>query len=109
MPRVIVAQAPIPTPEEIEAEVLANVKGQPLGEGTVADLALPDDFLRRVADRVVRASFEERYRIVVEAEAPRAPGLAARPSVVVFLSGAGLLAAALIWVLLARRRGSGAA
>jgi hypothetical protein len=51
----------------IEDEVLGNIRRQPLGrqEGTVADLGLPLEFLRRVADRVIQASFRERWRVVV--------------------------------------------
>lgn len=49
----------------IEDEVLGNVKNQALGRGSVDDLALPDEFLKRVSDRVIRESFEARYRIVV--------------------------------------------
>lgn len=49
----------------IEDEVLGNLKSQPIGPATLDDLALPEEFLKRVGDRVIRASFEERYRIVV--------------------------------------------
>lgn len=54
----------------IEDEVLGNLRRGPLGppespNGTVADLGLPLEFLRRVADRVIQASFRERHRIVV--------------------------------------------
>jgi len=49
----------------VENEVLANIQAQPLGTTTVQALALPLPFLRRVADRVIRASYEERYRMVV--------------------------------------------
>lgn len=50
----------------IEEEVLSNLRNQPIGEHqTVADLQLPDPFLRVVADRVIRSSFEQRYRMVV--------------------------------------------
>lgn len=49
----------------IEDEVLGNLRSQPIGPATLDDLALPEDFLKRVGDRVIRASFEERYRIVV--------------------------------------------
>jgi hypothetical protein len=49
----------------IEDEVLTNVKSQPLGAGTVGDLGAPDGFLRLVGDRIIRSSFEERYRVVV--------------------------------------------
>jgi len=92
-------------------EVLENIRNQPLGDGTVADLALPEDFLKRVADRIVRSSFEERYRIVVEdtkEHVPETPGLAAGGGLVALLA----LVVALIavaWVLMARLKGRGAA
>jgi hypothetical protein len=46
--------------------VIANIKGQKLGPATVADLALPDSFVRRVAGRTLQAWFGERFRIVVD-------------------------------------------
>jgi len=66
-------QEPIPPPVEpaaesktsVEDEVLSNIKNQPLGAGTVADLGLPDEYLKRVADRIIRSTFEERFRVVV--------------------------------------------
>jgi len=65
----------------VEDEVLANLRRQPLGRaeaGTVADLNLPLEFLRRVADRVIQSSFRERHRIVVGnvAREHAAPGAA---------------------------------
>lgn len=59
--------------------MLANIRAQPLGPATVGDLALPDDFLRRFADRVVRASFESNLRLVVSDADPKsvAPGVEA--------------------------------
>lgn len=74
----------------VEDEVLANLRRQPLGTakapaGTVADLNLPLEFLRRVADRVIQASFRERHRIVVggpgvvEHRPPMAPVAAGAP------------------------------
>lgn len=57
---------PAQTPKiPIETEVLGNVKAQPIGTATLDDLALPDEYLKRVSDRVIRSSFESRYRIVV--------------------------------------------
>lgn len=49
----------------IEDEVLENLRGQELGPATVRDLKLPEPFLRRVADRVIRTTFRERYRVVI--------------------------------------------
>lgn len=48
----------------IQAEVLENLRAQPIGGHTVADLSLPDAFLRRVADRITRDSFQEHFRVV---------------------------------------------
>ena len=70
------AAAP-PTPPQrtisIEDEVLSNVKAQPVGPVTVAELAYPDEYLRRVSDRIVRSSFESRYRVVVPDPKPQSP------------------------------------
>lgn len=50
----------------IEDEVLGNVLAQPAGAAaTVADLAYSEAYLRRVSDRVVRATFEMRWRRVL--------------------------------------------
>jgi hypothetical protein len=97
-----------PTPAEIEMEVQQNVLGQKLGDGTVADLALPEDFLRRVADRIVRSSYEERYRTVVEdAPPPKTGGLGVPgPWIALFAATVALLAVA--WASKARRKGTGA-
>lgn len=48
----------------VEAEVRGNVLAQPFGAGTVADLNLPEDLVRRIADRAIIASFNERFRAV---------------------------------------------
>lgn len=60
-------------PSKLE-EVMANVRAQPLGSGTVDDLALPEDLLRRLSDRILRRSFEDHFRIVVAASAPGTGG-----------------------------------
>lgn len=92
----------VPTPAQLEQEVFENVQHQPLGEGTVEDLGLPAEFVHRVADRIVRASYEERYRIVVrDAESPVAPG-SRKPWLAI--SVAALAAACLAWIVIARRR-----
>ncbi len=56
----------------VEREVRGNVLGQAFGVGTVADLNLPEEFIRRCADRVIVSSFNERHRIVVGDAPPRA-------------------------------------
>ncbi len=53
------------TPSALEAEVVANIKERAIGTAKVADLDLPDEYLHRVAGRILRASFEENFRVVV--------------------------------------------
>lgn len=65
---------------EVEREVMENIRRQPLGRGTVDDLNLPDEFLRRSADRIIRQTYEDRYRAVLPDEttiAKSPPGEAA--------------------------------
>ncbi len=67
-----------PTPAlDFEAQVRANILAQPLCAtaelGTVADLDLPHDFLTRLADRALRASFYERFRAVVADDGEAVP------------------------------------
>ena len=50
----------------VEDEVLGNLRNQAIGRQTLADLNLPEAFLRREADRIIRGSFDDRYRIVVK-------------------------------------------
>lgn len=66
--RPVLGQAAPPAPDVTpEDEVLANLRNQRIGRTqTVADLNLPESFLRREADRIIRGSFEERYRVVVK-------------------------------------------
>ncbi len=56
---------PAGEPEQFEREVMEYVRSQPVGKGTVGDLNLSEEFLRRVSDRALRASYEQRFRIVV--------------------------------------------
>lgn len=65
----------------IEAEVASNLTVQRLHDqrpGTVADLALPADFLQRVADRIIRDSFYERSRMCAPGVEQRAGAFAQR-------------------------------
>jgi hypothetical protein len=55
----------------VEDEVLGNILRQAIGRHSVADLNLPEAFLRREADRIIRSSFEDQYRIVVRDPAAR--------------------------------------
>ena len=99
-----------PTPGDLEAEVRDNILNQRLGDGPVADLALPDEFLRRVADRIVRSSYEERYRIVVkDAEAPTSlPSKGSGQTIWIALFAAAVALLAVGWASIARRKGAGA-
>jgi len=53
--------------------VLANLRAQPCAGGTVADLELPEPYLRRVADRVLRASYVERFHVIIADGKPAEP------------------------------------
>jgi len=66
----------------VEDEVVGNILNQRIGDRTVADDGLPEAFVRRLADRVIRASFQQRYRIVYEDRGSGAgqPGSAPRAS-----------------------------
>lgn len=73
----VVAQQP---DRSIEEEVAADVLSQRCGRGTLADLDYPAEYVRRYADRIIRASFERRFRAVIrdpdetpEVEGPPAP------------------------------------
>ncbi len=61
--------------ESIEREIEQNIRSQPIGSHTVNDLGLSDGLIRRFRDRVVRSSFEDRFRMVV-ADASGTPALA---------------------------------
>jgi len=67
----------VPPAAHAEDEVLANLRAQPCAGGTVADLELPEPYLRRVADRVLRASYVERFHVIIAdgQPAPPAPAL----------------------------------
>jgi hypothetical protein len=107
----------------VEDEVLANLKGFQIGPIQVAELALPEELLRRVSDRIIRSSFENRFRIVVPDPkpgeggqqavlgAPPAPAGAASGGLRLALLVSGAIVGA-IFVMLAilfRRRRRGAA
>lgn len=52
----------------MEDNTLGKLKNQPIGTHTLDALNLPDEFLRRVADRVIRLAFQNRSRRVVRDE-----------------------------------------
>ncbi len=65
----------------MEDEVFAKLKGQPVGDHTAEALNLPDEFLRRVADRIVRMSYQKQLRMVARAGvASSEDGGAGRPA-----------------------------
>ena len=89
-------------------EVVANVQAQSLGSGTVGDLAIPEDLLRRLADRILRRSYEDQFRVVVALpaesaavsnSAPQKSEPAPRGTFQSILDGLALLALAVLTVL----------
>lgn len=60
------APASAPAQESPFEAALANVKNQPVGPGTLGEAGMSESYLRRVAETVVRESFEDHYRLVVE-------------------------------------------
>ncbi len=49
----------------IEEQIAQNIVRQPIGAAqTVGELGLPDSFVRRVADRIVRSSYQAQYHLV---------------------------------------------
>jgi len=53
------------TARSVEREVAENILSQKIGEFEVRDLNLPDPFVRRTADRIIRASYHQRYHQVI--------------------------------------------
>lgn len=69
---------------------LKNVKQQGVGPGTLAEVGMPEPYLRRVAEHVMRASFEDNFRIVVDdAHAASAHAAQASPPASAPTPGAG--------------------
>ncbi|MBT8484616.1 MAG: hypothetical protein KJO43_03490 [Phycisphaerae bacterium] len=67
--------------DPVQAEVIANIRAQSIGQVTVAALDLPDAYLERVADRIIRSSYQDHfYRVEGEDvpppawSPPRVPG-----------------------------------
>src|SRR6516164_2938003 len=63
----LLQQPPSASPAD---EVLRNLKAQPIGTATLDDLGVPDEYLQRVAGRILRSSFEQSFRVVVADEKP---------------------------------------
>lgn len=70
------AQPPQSQPASAEAELLSALRQQPIGAHTLDDLQLPEHFLRRCSDRLIRTAFERQFRIVV-----RDPAVSTQPDV----------------------------
>lgn len=67
--------APGPDPQlspSIEQDLLTRLKGQPIGQGTLESVDVPDEFLRRVADRIIRMDYQKRYRMVLRSDVAHA-------------------------------------
>lgn len=56
---------PPPLNEQVEAEVRGNILSQRVGSWTLSALQLPDEYVRRFSDRIIRSSFGDRFRQVV--------------------------------------------
>lgn len=89
---------------------LKNVKEQGVGPGTLAEVGMPEPYLRRVAEHVMRASFEDNFRIVVDeahaapAHADQAPAPDATPDAAA--GGSSAMWAVLVAVLLLAAAGA---
>ncbi len=55
----------------IEQEVADNILGQVVGSSTLRSFDLPEPFVRRLADRIIRSSYRQRYRRVLPGEGDR--------------------------------------
>lgn len=58
------AQEPFPDAGPVERDVTTRLKRQRIGTHTLENYALPDTFLRRVADRIIRIDYQDRFRMV---------------------------------------------
>jgi len=56
------AQTSRPT---VEDDVLSQIKSHPVNGHTLGDLHANDEFLRRVADRMIRETYQAKYHVVV--------------------------------------------
>ena len=59
--------------------MLDNIRRRPVGDHTIDDFNLPIEFLRRIADRIITASFEDRFRMVVRDAAATSPASQPQP------------------------------
>ncbi len=67
-----------PTSAEVlratQDQVIANLRAQPLGLATAESLNMPEEFLRRVASRIIRQSFAQSFRRVEPTPEPKGFG-----------------------------------
>ena len=63
---------------KLVADVVRGLQTQPAGPTTLESLNLPDEFLARVADRIVRLDYQRQFRAVRLAT----PQVAAAPDIV---------------------------
>lgn len=62
------ASAQSPDEPTVEETVLQQIRDHPLNGGTLANLNADEAFLRRVADRMIRSSYQEQFHVVVRDE-----------------------------------------
>jgi hypothetical protein len=65
----------------MQDQVLNNLRNSPVGNHTLEALQLPEDHLRRVADRILRSSYEQQFRVVVPDGRPTTTGPAELPAI----------------------------
>lgn len=83
------AGQPGPPQTPFASRVVEELRGRPIGNHTLDVLNLPDEYLHRVADRMIRSAFETQFRIVVreskagipERKAPAIPSGTTQPTV----------------------------
>ncbi|MCH8965255.1 MAG: tetratricopeptide repeat protein, partial [Planctomycetes bacterium] len=73
MLRELTAPPAVVPDQRVEAEVLTQMLDQPIGRQTLAALNLPEEFLGRAVDRVIRSSYRQRFHVVVQDDAAAAP------------------------------------
>ncbi len=61
----VAAGQPGPSPTPFASRVVEELRSRPVGNHTLDVLNLPDEYLHRVADRMIRSAFETQFRIVV--------------------------------------------
>ena len=61
----VAAAQPGPTHTQFSSRVVEELRARPVGNHTLDVLNLPDEYLHRVADRMIRSAFESQFRIVV--------------------------------------------